>query len=212
MQPAALVFEMLTPALALRAQDLSDADAASLDSALEWTARGWPEFGMYHPIFLAAPGAAIFGGDLPGAKVRQALAEGAMAAMGPGGALFGLDEPLPPGEQAAREADQQDAHCGAMPADMLPGMVEAQRLRDAALARAVLAALAETGGPVAVITGNGHARRDRGVPVALLAAAPDLDVVSVGQFESAPAPDAPFDHLALAPAPADRGDPCDAFR
>ena len=104
-----------------------------------------------------------------------------------------------------------EAHCDALPEDILPGMVEAQRLRDAALARAVLAAMAETGGPVAVITGNGHARRDWGLPRMLARAAPDLTLVSIGQFEAPPEDDPPFD-LWLVTTPAPRDDPCAAFR
>jgi uncharacterized iron-regulated protein len=102
------------------------------------------------------------------------------------------------------------AHCDTLPASMLPGMVEAQRLRDAALARAARRALAETGGPVAVITGNGHARRDRGVPALLARAAPGLSVVSIGQLKAPPSSAAPFDFW-LVTEPADRGDPCAAF-
>jgi hypothetical protein len=82
-------------------------------------------------------------------------------------ARFGLTEALDPDEQAAREAEQQEAHCNALPEEILPGFVEAQRLRDAALAEAALAALADTGGPVVVVTGNGHARADWGVPALL---------------------------------------------
>ncbi len=67
------------------------------------------------------------------------MREGAAAVFGAAAARFGLDAPLPEDEQAAREAEQAEAHCGALPAEMLPGMVEAQRLRDAALARAVAA-------------------------------------------------------------------------
>ena len=69
---------------------------------------------------------------------------------------------------------QMDAHCGALPEEMLGGMVEAQRLRDAALAEGVLAALAESSGPVVVITGNGHARLDWGAPRMLERARPDI--------------------------------------
>lgn len=125
-------------------------------------------------------------------------------------ARFGLDRPLPPAEQAAREARQMDAHCNAMPADMMPGMVMAQRLRDAALARAAARAFDETGGPVAVITGSGHADRRRGIPAALALARPDLSVLSVGQLEADPGPDAPFD-LWIVTDSVDRDDPCAAF-
>ena len=90
-------------------------------------------------------------------------------------------------------------------------MVEAQRARDAGLARSALAALDETGGPVAVIAGNGHARRDRGVPALLEAARPGLAVLSVGQLETPPEENPPFD-LWRVTEPAERDDPCEAFR
>jgi uncharacterized iron-regulated protein len=106
---------------------------------------------------------------------------------------------------------QMSAHCDALPADMLPGMVAAQRLRDAHFSRVTLQALDETGGPVVVITGNGHARKDWGMPVYLAAAAPEVTVRTLGQFEDAPAADAPFD-VTLFSSAAERPDPCLAFR
>jgi uncharacterized iron-regulated protein len=93
---------------------------------------------------------------------------------------------------------------------MLPGMVEAQRLRDAVFARTTLEALADTGGPVVVITGTGHARKDWGMPVALRYAAPEAKVVSLGQLEAPPEDPAPFD-LWRVSEPPPRGDPCAEF-
>jgi uncharacterized iron-regulated protein len=93
----------------------------------------------------------------------------------------------------------------------MAGMVEAQRLRDAALAQAVLEALLETGGPVAVITGSGHARIDLGVPSVLRRAEPELAVIAVGQIEAPAEPVQPYD-LWIVTAPAPREDPCAVFR
>jgi uncharacterized iron-regulated protein len=208
-RPAALVFEMLTPAHAARTPAARD-DAAAMDAAYGWTASGWPDFAMYHPIFTAAPDAAIYGGDLPPGEVRRAVSVGAPEVFGPDAGRFGLLAPLAPGLQAALEAELDRAHCGALSPDLLPGMAEAQRLRDAALARATLRAFEETGGPVAVITGNGHARRDRGLPAVLALAAPDLSVLSIGQIEGPAGPDQPHD-LWLVTGTIDRGDPCAAF-
>lgn len=210
LRPSALVFEMLTPEQAARATPELRGDRQALEAALDWTASGWPDFAMYHPIFLAAPGAAVHGGALPRARVRQAVTEGAAAAFGEGAADYGLDRPLVPADKAAREALQDAAHCGKLPAALLPGMVEAQRLRDAALAQAALRAVEQTGGPVAVITGTGHARRDHGIPAALALAAPGLTVLSVGQLEADPGPDAPYD-LWIVTAPHPRGDPCEGL-
>lgn len=211
MQPAALVFEMLTPDQAARITPELRQDARALGTALGWEASGWPDFAMYYPIFAAAPDAVVFGGAMPREQVRRAFAESAAAAFGEGADRFGLDRPLDPDDQSARAALQQEAHCNALPDSMLPGMVEAQRLRDAALAQAVERALAETGGPVAVITGTGHVRRDHGIPAALAVSAPDLRVLAVGQFEADPGPDAPYD-LWVVTDPVNRPDPCATFR
>lgn len=131
--PKALVFEMLTPSLALGAGS-ARGDAKSLAEALHWEERGWPDFSLYYPIFQAAPEAAIFGGEVPRDEARRAVTEGAAAVMGGSAALFGLDAPLPEDQQRLRIEGQAEAHCGALPEEMLPGMVEAQRVRDAALA------------------------------------------------------------------------------
>jgi uncharacterized iron-regulated protein len=103
------------------------------------------------------------------------------------------------------------SHCDALSDEMLPGMVEAQRLRDAVLAHAAIAAHSATGGPVVVITGSGHARTDHGIPATIARAAPEVSVLSVGQLESDPGSDAPF-YLWIVTAAMDRSDPCAAFR
>nr|WP_153748275.1 ChaN family lipoprotein [Rhodovulum strictum] len=211
LQPAALVFEMLTPEQAALVTPDLRGDAAALGAALGWAESGWPDFAMYHPIFTAAPEAAIHGAALPRDEVRRAVSEGAAAVFGAAAAAYGLDDALPPEEQASREAEQMEAHCNAMPAALMPGMVEAQRLRDAALARATQQALSETGGPVAVITGNGHARTDWGMVQPLARVAPDARMLAIGQFEAAPSDPPPFD-LWLVTEPAERPDPCAVFR
>jgi len=209
-RPAALVFEMLTPALAARVTPALRARPDRLGRELEWEQRGWPDFGMYAPILAAAPDAPVFGGGVPRKVLMRAVKEGPTHLFGAEAARFGLTEPLDPDEQAEREEAMQSAHCNALPDAALPGMVMGQRLRDAALARAVLRARAQTDGPVAVITGNGHARLDHGLPAALGRAAPDVTVLSVGQFEVVPGDDAPFD-LWRVTAAADRPDPCAVF-
>lgn len=215
LRPKALVFEMFGPRAALEATPEKRRRSEDLAGALGWEDSGWPDFTWYYPIFVAAPDAAVFGGAVPREDARRAVQEGAAEVLGSSAALFALDRDLPDTQQADREALQKSAHCDALPEDILPGMVEAQRLRDAALSRAVLAALAEAGGPVLVITGNGHARRDWGIPALLEEAAPGTSVLVLGQFEASPeaqygdAP--PFDHW-LITEPAAREDPCAAFR
>lgn len=220
LQPGALVFEMLEPHHIAAARGIPREDQQALNAAFEWDERGWPDFAMYHPILTAAPRAQLFGAALSPDKVRRAVTEGAAEVFGSAAPIFGLNAPLPDDQLMARIALQDDAHCNAMPQEMLPGMVEAQRLRDAALARATLEALEEMRARpfpqrVVVITGNGHARMDWGMPAMLARAYPEfgedrLRLSTLAQFEGA-APDMPpFRHWVVTEA-AERGDPCAAF-
>ncbi len=209
--PSAIVFEMLTPAQAGAVTPANRDDQAELAEALDWASSGWPDFAMYHPIFTAAPEAAIYGAQVPREAARAAFETGIAEAFSGDAVKYGLTEPLPQDEQQRREALQLEAHCDALPEEMLPGMVQIQRLRDAELARAVVAAMDDTGGgPVAVITGNGHARKDWGVPAYLARAAPGLDVHVIGQTEDDAPLEGGFDEVISAPA-VERDDPCAAF-
>lgn len=208
--PTALVFEMLTEAQAGRVtQGLRD-DPEALAEALDWDASGWPDFALYYPIIAAAPEAVIRGAAVPREETRRAMQVGVPRSFGDAAEAYGLDSEIDTEELAERLNLQMDAHCGAMPLELLPAMVELQRLRDAVLARAALVALEETGGPVAVITGNGHARLDWGVPSYLALVAPEVAVFALGQGEDGEEPDGGFD-LVLDAASVERGDPCAAF-
>jgi uncharacterized iron-regulated protein len=211
LRPSAVVFEMISAEqAALVTPDLAQ-DPEALALALDWDNSGWPDFAMYAPLFAFGAEVAIYGAHLDRGAVRAAFEQGASAVFGGDAARFGLTNALPPDEQTAREAEQMAAHCDALPADLLPGFVEAQRLRDAALAEAALAALATHGPPVAIITGNGHARRDWGIPAILAQAAPEVAVFTLGQFEAPPEGAVTFDLWAISD-PVARPDPCAAFR
>jgi len=211
LQPAAIVFEMLTEEQAARVTPELRGDAEALGEVLDWAESGWPDFTMYHPIFTSAPEAAIYGALVPRDAARAVFDTGPVEAFGPEAVRYGLDRDLDPAEQTTREAMQMTAHCDALPEDMLSGMVAVQRLRDAVLARAVVRAMDETGGPVAVITGNGHARRDWGMPAVLGEVVPDLDIWVLGQTEDGRPLEGGFDMVKSAPA-AERPDPCAAFQ
>ncbi|MEP2718718.1 ChaN family lipoprotein [Pseudophaeobacter sp.] len=209
LQPKAIVWEMITndQAAALTAEVLRDPEKTS--QSLDWENSGWPEFALYAPVFAAAAEARQFGGLVPRAEVQEALEIGIATYFGEEAPRFGLDQPLPVAEQAEREADQLVNHCNAMPAEMLPMLVDFQRLRDASLAAAIAQALREAGGPVVVITGNGHARLDRGLAVYLAQARPEIDIRALGQMEDG-AIAGEFDVTLSSPA-ASRPDPCLAF-
>lgn len=217
LQPAALVFEMIPQTHEAEVNRLREEGAtrAELASTLDWENSGWPDFAFYARILEAAPEARVVGGGQPIEDVRNAMSEGAAQVFGPEAATYGLGEPLESHVQEAREQRQYSAHCEAIPKEMLPGLVEAQRFRDAGLADAALQARAATdGGLVVVITGNGHANLDSGIPQALRFAAPHLEVVTLGQLEGEPDANAPpsYDFYHVSAPPPDRPDPCVAFR
>ncbi len=211
LQPAALVFEMLTDAQAQSVTPQMREDADALANVLNWADSGWPDFSMYHPIFTAAPTAVVFGAAVPRPVARAAMETGLADAFGEEAGLYGLNQALDEAEQTQRERLQFEAHCEALPEELLPAMVDIQRLRDARLAQAAAAALAQTGGPVVIITGNGHARGDWGVPRYLRRVVPDAVLFTLGQSEGKQVLPGAFDAVIDA-AIVERPDPCDAFR
>lgn len=223
MGASGLAFEMIPPEAeaALARLRGEGADRETLAAALDWAASGWPDFALYAPILEAAPAAPVAGGAVARETLSQAATGGAAAAAPPL-ARFGLQTPLAPEAAEAAAAEQVAAHCDAIPLEAARSMVEAQRLRDAAFAEAASRALDAAGrGPVALIAGRGHARRDRGVPAALAAARPELESLSVALLETDEAEDwrayaydaagEPLYDYVWFFAPAEREDPCLAF-
>lgn len=112
-----------------------------------------------------------------------------------------------------------EGHCRRLPDVAVPGMAAAQRARDATLARALL----DPGPDGAVLfAGNGHVRRDLGVPLHLRQARPGEPILSLGLLEveagqtdprhyaRPSAAGIPYDYVWLT-ARADRDDPCKAL-
>lgn len=114
-------------------------------------------------------------------------------------ALDRFDELLPMHQHIV-----QVGHCNLLPAAVLPGLARAQVARDAVLARSLRPYL-DRG--VILLTGNGHARRDLGVP-RHFSAAEQSRVWSIGLLEEGAAERAAhFDVAFLTPVQA-RPDPC----
>ena len=208
LDPRAVVFEMLTPAQAKQVNADPRTDLDGLGARIGWATSGWPEYAIYQPVFEALGIRPVIGAAAPKDTVRQAFSDGASAVMAPDGNRFGLADALPADQLEQRKKMQFDAHCEAMPLDMMGGMVEAQRYRDAAFAQAVLAALETYGAPIVLIAGNGHARTDWGVPAMIALAAPEVSVKAIG-FVEAPT-ETSFD-ITVVTDPAERDDPCARF-
>jgi uncharacterized iron-regulated protein len=108
-----------------------------------------------------------------------------------------------------QEKEINEGHCHMLPGTLLPGMARAQLARDAWMA-AVLRAHSASG--VVLLAGDGHVRRDLGVPQWLKSVGPSR-VLSVGFVErgTSDPPASAFDALVTA-KPAVRPDPCAALR
>ncbi|HJW12354.1 MAG TPA: ChaN family lipoprotein, partial [Albitalea sp.] len=98
-------------------------------------------------------------------------------------------------------------HCGRLPATLLPGMVRAQFARDALMAQTLLR---DASRGAVLLAGNGHVRRDIGVPRWFTGVAPQR-VWSVGFLETpdAAASSGLFDAVVLTPPATRDADPCD---
>lgn len=207
-----LAFEMIPEAreAAVNAARAEGRATAELAEVIGWGDLRWPDFAYYAPILAAAPEAYVAGGQPPRDALMRLAQEGLSGA--PEAARFGLDAPLPDAQQEAREAGQIAAHCDALPAEMAPMLVNAQRLRDARFAAALLRAHERGGGRSALITGSGHARTDFGAPALLRRAAPERRVLSVGLEEAGGGATAPYDFRIETPSRAHlREDPCAVF-
>lgn len=131
---------------------------------LKWDQLGWPDYAIYKPIIEAAllSQLVIRAASPARAEGRKISGEG-FAALGAGVAAgLGLDKPLAAPLEADLVAEIRDGHCGLLPEKSFAGMSRVQRLRDARMAD-VLLSVGEWKGAI-LIAGNGHVRRDRGVP------------------------------------------------
>jgi uncharacterized iron-regulated protein len=124
-------------------------------------------------------------------------------------AALGLDR-LPADFVRAHERVVDDGHCNALPAAAMPALARAQIARDAALAQAIAPHLARG---LILLTGNGHARNDLGVPF-FLPPAERARAVTIGLLEDAhasPAQARRYDVAFVTPTQS-RPDPCAALR
>lgn len=150
---AALVLEMADQGV--RTTGLpTDASEGQVRQALRWTNNGggWP-WPVYGPLVMAAvrAGVPVLGGNLPRGQMRAAMGDNA------------LDQLLKPAALAQQQQDIREGHCGLLPEGQIAPMTRIQIARDRAMAETAVAA-SHAGQTVLLVAGNGHVRRDLGVP------------------------------------------------
>ncbi|RPH41548.1 MAG: hypothetical protein EHM87_19405 [Burkholderiales bacterium] len=172
---------------------------------------GW-DWALYRPFLRLAldNDLPIVAANLSRADASRVIREGYGAAFdAPARATLGLDA-VPADLLAAHEREVDVGHCGLMPQAMLAPMARAQLARDAALAAAIAPHAARG---VVLLTGNGHARRDLGVP-RWLPAEMRGRALSIGLLEPATIASMPpgaFDRVVTTVA-APRSDPCESLK
>jgi uncharacterized iron-regulated protein len=170
-------------------------------------ARGW-DWRLYRPFVELALefDLPIVAANLSRADAMRVATQGFAAVFDePTRARAGLDA-LPPALLAAHERAVDDGHCNRMPAESLPAMARAQIARDLALAESIRP---HFGRGVVLLTGNGHARTDIGVPY-FFTAAERARTIAIGLLERDKADDdweQRFDVAFATPVQA-REDPC----
>lgn len=172
---AVLVDAGRRPAIAMEQFDREH--QATLDRALDETSpatdaernavafndKGW-NWSYYEPIVQLAleNGLPLRAANLSRADAFRVSLEGAAAVLGDDRVrALGLDRSLPDTARRKLEDLIEKGHCGKAPRDRLAGIVAAQRARDAVMADALRRA---AGAGAVLIAGNGHVRRDFGVP------------------------------------------------
>jgi len=181
-------------------------DARHLVAQAAGVRSGW-NWALYEPVIALAlrHELPLRAGNLPRAQAARLVREGFDAVFDAARVTsLGLDVPADAAWQAAQEREIDAGHCGALPANLWPGMARAQFARDAVMAQL----MREHGRDGAVLlAGNGHVRRDIGVPRWL--GDVSTRVLSVGFVETTE--DGTFDDVVVTPR-APRGDPCATFR
>lgn len=171
---------------------------------------GW-DWSLYKPVIALAleHDLPLWAANLASADTSKIVRSGYASVFEPDRlAALGLSLPMAPDWQAAQEREIDAGHCGLLPAAMWPAMARAQFARDAVMA-ALLHEHAAQG--IVLIAGNGHVRRDLGVP-RWLPAADRPRVLAIGFLEpdTPPALAGAFDAVVRVAA-ASRDDPCAAL-
>lgn len=187
----ALVAEMIAadqgPGLALF-QAEPRTRAARLETFIHWADSGWPDFGLYEPIFDAAlrAGFPLVAGNLDRAVVPAMHRAGLRALLEAERQRLDLIKGVPVDIATKLGRRIADAHCGIFApekasADKLANFVAIQYARDAYMAQAMRDGQGEDG--AILIAGAEHVRRATGVPHHLARFKTRGPIVSVALME-----------------------------
>ncbi len=149
----------------------------SLESA-GFDAKGW-RWPLHEPMFKAiqTQHLTLIGGNIPSKLSSDVFKRGEEVI--PASLLKDLNlSSLSEDSKNKLDQDLKDGHCGQLPDTYMSSMRLIQRIKDASFAQ-----LLKDHIPSVLIAGNGHVRKDYGVPQILAATAPNLKILSIGFIE-----------------------------
>ncbi|MES2561958.1 MAG: ChaN family lipoprotein [Pseudomonadota bacterium] len=197
------------------------AQAEDVADAVRFDRKGWT-WTYYRPLVEIAlrHGLPLRAANLSRKSAGQIAREGLSSITPTRIAELRLESAWNPERELAMREIIRDGHCGALPESAVPSMAVAQRVRDATLAESLLTSSKD--GAV-LIAGNGHVRRDLGVPL-YLATSAARTACSVGVLEVeanqidprsyvvSMTSHAPLYDFVCFTARRERSDPCAAFK
>ena len=190
------------------AQHLIDQATTPVEGARSGEGWDWAYYRPYVSLALEYD-VPLLAANLSNADTRRIVRGGLAARFDPERlTALGLDLAIAPDWQQAQEREIDRGHCGALPPTLWPRMAQAQFARDAVMAD-LLRQHAEQG--IVLLAGNGHVRRDIGVPRWLGTEASRLFTVGLLERDDTGTPADAFD-ATLRTEAADRPDPCAQFK
>ena len=190
-----------------RSDTKADLEAAGFDS------QGW-EWPTHQSLYdaIRAKDFSVVGGNLSKAEARQIFLQG-VSGLPERMAQTYAQSRLNADAERALDRDLIEGHCGQLPDKYLLRMRFAQRITDLSMTHVLL-----DNRPSVLVAGNGHVRKDYGVPQILSSVTPVLNVVSVGFLEQGSDPkdllqsvSGQYDFIWITER-TDRKDPCENFK
>lgn len=137
---------------------------------------GWP---LHAPLFdaIRASGASVVGGNLPKGFSKDIFKNRQQAFPAQSLRVY-QQSPLADTARQSLDQDLINGHCGQLPEQYLEPMRLVQRATDISMAIELI-----KNKPALLVAGNGHVRKDYGVPQVLAATDAALKIVSIGFYE-----------------------------
>lgn len=152
----------------------------TLDSLVTagFDAKGW-QWPLHEVLFNAIRAAEmdLYGGNISQSVSSAVFKAGASAIPSDLESVY-KESPLSSKSESQLNSDLKDSHCGQLPDRFVAPMRLIQRLKDASFSQLLLKHQ-----PSILIAGNGHIRKDYGVPQILSSLDPKLKITSVGFIE-----------------------------